>query len=132
MPRFLCDRCRCPLTTSVTKIKVPSPVPPSETPDIRTRPPRMPRGTYAPNFRLREFTIDIPGFVVHPDDVVGTELHSGWDRLSACCQGPSGTNGPNVVCGNCGAEVATKQADCFTQDQVVLEPTAVCLSYADD
>lgn len=92
----------------------------------------MPRGAYVPNFRLREFTVDVPGLVVHPDDVVGTAPHPDGDRMIGCCQGLSGTNGPNVVCGSCAAEVATEQGDCFTQDQVVFASTAVCLSCTDD
>jgi hypothetical protein len=92
----------------------------------------MPRGAYAPNFRLREFDIDIPGFIVHPEDVIGTDQHPGLMRSIGCCQGPAGGDNLNLVCSGCGAEVATRQADCYTQDQVVLEPAAVCLSFADD
>ncbi|WP_371525140.1 hypothetical protein OG302_02575 [Streptomyces sp. NBC_01283] len=92
----------------------------------------MPRGTYAPNFRLEEFAIDLPGFVVHPDDVIGTDQHPDIMRWIGCCQGPAGGDGPNLVCSGCGAEVATRQADCYTQDQVVMEPAAVCLSFVDD
>lgn len=132
MPRFLCARCRCPLTTPVTKIELPPLVPPSETPGVRTRPPRMPRGTYAPSFRLREFDIDLPGFIIHPDDSVGADRHPDVMRSIGCCQGPAGGDGLNLVCSGCGAEVATRQADCYTQDQVVLESAAVCLSFADD
>lgn len=90
MPRFLCDHCRHPLTESVTKVKVPLPVPMSEIPGVRTRPARMPRGTYAPNFRLREFSGDVPGFTVHPDDVIGTERHPDLMRSIGCCQALQG------------------------------------------
>ncbi|MER5549282.1 hypothetical protein ABT072_44480 [Streptomyces sp. NPDC002589] len=92
----------------------------------------MPRGTYAPNLRLGELDIDIPGLVVHPDDVVGTDWHPDDMRRIGCCQGPAGHYGPNLVCSGCGAEVATRQADCYTQDQVVFEPAAVCVSFTDD
>lgn len=92
----------------------------------------MPRGTYAPNFRLGEFAIDLPGFIVHPDDVAGTDRHPDAMRWIGCCQGPAGGAGPNLVCSRCGAEVATRQADCYTQDQVVFEPSAVCVSFAED
>ncbi|QHA09019.1 hypothetical protein GQF42_42525 [Streptomyces broussonetiae] len=92
----------------------------------------MPRGTYAPNFRLGEFDIDLPGFIIHPDDAVGTDRHPDIMRSIGCCQGPAGNDGPNLVCLACGAEVATRQSDCYTQDQVVFEPAAVCISFADD
>lgn len=92
----------------------------------------MLRGTYAPNFRLSEFSNDIPGLIVHPTDLLGAERHPDIMRSIGCCQGPAGGNGLNLVCSNCGAEVATRQADCYTQDQVTFEPTAVCLSYSDD
>ncbi|MFE5873605.1 hypothetical protein ACFQ6V_33845, partial [Streptomyces roseifaciens] len=103
-----------------------------EIPGVRTRPARMPRGTYAPNFRLEEFDSDPPGFVVHPDDVLGTDWHPDTMRLTGCCQGPAGGDGLNLVCSGCGAEVATRQADCYTQDQVVFDPAAVCVSFTDD
>ncbi|MGW1761531.1 hypothetical protein [Streptomyces mirabilis] len=132
MPRFLCDHCRRPLTGPVTKVKVPPSVPMSEIPGVRTRPARVPRGTYAPNFRLSEFSNDIPGFIVHPTDVIGTEQHPDLMRSIGCCQGPAGGDGLNLVCRDCGAEVATRQADCYTQNQVTFEPAAVCLSFSDD
>ncbi|MFB7215642.1 hypothetical protein [Streptomyces sp. NPDC056255] len=132
MPRFLCDHCRRPLTGPVTKVKVPPSVPLSEIPGVRTRPARVPCGTYAPNFRLAEFSNDVPGFIVHPTDLIGTERHPDLMRSIGCCQGPAGGDGLNLVCRDCGAEVATRQADCYTQNQVTLEPTAVCLSFSDD
>lgn len=92
----------------------------------------MPRGTYAPNFRLDEFDTDLAGLIVHPDDVVGTDWHPDDMRWMDCCQGPAGGNGLILVCSGCRTEVATRQADCYTQDQVVFEPAAVCVSYADD
>ncbi|MEU3748761.1 MULTISPECIES: hypothetical protein [Streptomyces] len=132
MPHFLCDHCRHPLTGPVTKVRLPPPVPMSEIPGVRTRPARMPRGTYARNFQVCDFGIDVPGFTVHPDDVIGTERHPDIMRSTGCCQGPSGTDGPNLVCMGCASEVGTRQADCYTDNQVILEPRAVCLSFADD
>jgi hypothetical protein len=92
----------------------------------------MPRGTYAPNVPLYEGNTDLAGFVVHPDDVVGTDRHPDLNRWMGCCQGPAGHWGPNLVCSGCGAEVATRQSDCCTQDQVAFEFAAVCLSFIDD
>ncbi|MFI6729870.1 hypothetical protein NRF20_43035 [Streptomyces sp. R-74717] len=92
----------------------------------------MPCGTYAPNLRLSEFSIDVPGFIVHPDDVIGTEQHPDLVRSIGYCQGPAGGDGLNLVCRDCGAEVATRQADRYTQNRVTLEPAAVYLSFSDD
>ena len=104
----------------------------SEVPGVRTRPVRMPRGTYAGNLRVGEFSMDPCGFVVHPDDLIGAERHPDVMWSIGCCRGPDGLGGLNLVCAGCGAAVATRQADCFTQDQVTLEPSAICISFADD
>jgi hypothetical protein len=61
-----------------------------EIPGVRTRRARMPRGTYARNLRLCEFSNDVLGFVQHPDDVIGTEQRPELMRAIGCCQGPAG------------------------------------------
>ncbi len=66
MPRFLCDHCRSPLTGPVAKVKVPLPVPMSEIPGVRTRPARMPRGTYALNLRRSRGRHPASG-LLHPE-----------------------------------------------------------------
>ncbi|MEW2175008.1 hypothetical protein AB0890_01485 [Streptomyces sp. NPDC005406] len=132
MPRILCDHCRRPLTGPVTKVKAPPPVPMSDIPGVRTRPERVARGTYAPNLQPREFSDDVPGFIVHPTDAIGTERHPDPMRSIGCCEGPAGSGGTNLVCGGCGAEVATRQGDCHTQNQVTFETAAVCLCFSDD
>ncbi|MEU9947429.1 hypothetical protein [Streptomyces sp. NPDC047939] len=81
-------------------------------PGVRTHPARVPCGTYASNFRLSEFSNDVPGFIVRPNDLIGTERHPDLMRSMGCCQGPAGGHGLNLVCRGCGAEVATGQADC--------------------
>ncbi|MEV7025329.1 hypothetical protein AB0O00_24770, partial [Kitasatospora sp. NPDC093558] len=63
-------------------------------------------------------------FVLHPDDVQGTRRHPDSARRNGCC-GPDGQDGPNLVCAGCGAEVATKEADCWTQNLVALMASAV-------
>ncbi|MFG3054662.1 hypothetical protein ACGFZP_27410 [Kitasatospora sp. NPDC048239] len=91
----------------------------------------MPRGTYAPNPRPSESAHDLPGFLVHPDDALDLPQHPDPLRSTGCCQGPSGTDGPNLLCPGCAHEVATRQADCYTQDQIAFTPAAVCLSFTD-
>lgn len=45
-------------------------------------------------------------------------------RRNGCC-GPDGTDGPNLACAFCRAEIATESADCWTWQQVSLQPGAV-------
>jgi hypothetical protein len=44
-------------------------------------------------------------------------------RRSGCC-GPAGTDGPNLQCAGCGAQVAAEVADCWTWQEVRLYPAA--------
>lgn len=50
--------------------------------------------------------------LVHPDDVLGLRRHPDPRRLNGCCR-LDGLDGPNLVCGGCGAEIATEQSDCW-------------------
>ena len=63
-------------------------------------------------------------FILHPDDVPGTALHPDSGRRGGCC-GLHGQHGPNLVCADCGAEVATKESDCWTDNLVALIAAAV-------
>lgn len=62
--------------------------------------------------------------VLCPVDVRGLRPIHGRGRHNGCC-GPDGMDGTNLACTECGAEVATETADCWTWQQVVLVPTAV-------
>ncbi len=58
-----------------------------------------------------EFT---PQFWLNPDDLKPfTRLTRDPAKLNGCC-GLDGCDGPNLLCGNCGAEVATLRTDCWT------------------
>jgi hypothetical protein len=50
--------------------------------------------------------------------------HPDSRRLVGCC-GIAGQDGPNLVCGGCGVEVATRESDCWTDNPVALIATAV-------
>lgn len=91
----------------------------------------MPRGTYARNGNPNEFVNEPRGFVLHPDDVTGVRLHPDERRYAGCC-GIIALGGPNLVCDACGNEVATMQADCYTQNQVILELRTTIRSFNDD
>ncbi|MBM7861299.1 hypothetical protein [Lentzea nigeriaca] len=79
--------------------------------------PRVAQGTYAINYNATLF-------ILHPDDVPGTALHPDRRRRNGCC-GLDGQDGPNLVCAGCGAEVATKESDCWTDNLVALMAAAV-------
>ena len=85
--------------------------------DNRVADPRVAQGTYAVNY-------DASLFILHPDDVPGTALHPDPRRSGGCC-GLDGQHGPNLVCADCGAEVATKESDCWTDNLVALIAAAV-------
>ncbi|MYV51841.1 hypothetical protein [Streptomyces sp. SID3212] len=74
--------------------------------------PRMAVGTFQANF-------DASLLILHPDDVPGMAPHPDSRRLSGCC-GVAGQDGPNLVCGGCDVEVATKESDCWTNNLVAL------------
>ncbi|WP_406283625.1 hypothetical protein [Embleya sp. NBC_00896] len=157
VPRFVCDRCRIPVTGFLVRVPLPAPtlsrVPPLELDlaaraDARRPLPRMPRGAYAHELRydrdlLRDIAILGPdaeyplpplGFKIHPDEASALVTHTHRDDWACClgCCGPSGHNGPNLACPACGTEVATLEADCYTQNEVTLSPAAVALSFLDD
>lgn len=89
----------------------------------------MPPGTYARNRHPDEWVPEPTGFVLHPDDILGVEPHPDVSRLYGCC-GLAGTDGRlNLVCAGCGNELATLQADCYTQNQVTLDFVRTIRSY---
>jgi len=71
----------------------------------------------------RFFHQNIGGFVVNVDDVVQTRLTTAGKRLAGCC-GLDGMDGPNLLCDQCGAEVAIKKTDCWMPHCVIFGPTA--------
>jgi hypothetical protein len=91
----------------------------------------MTPGTYALLIHPNEQVTEPRGCVVHPDDVLGVEQTPNRSRWSGCC-GQDGRTGMNVVCAGCGAEVATQQSDCFTQNQVVLDFDATMVDHSGD
>lgn len=131
---FRCARCRTALTAPLREVPLPHP---DEAPiPYRMQgdedcPPRMAPGTYAvepapgggrPGGRTPASAPD--ALVLCPADVRNVRPIHGKGRRSGCC-GPDGQDGPNLACTDCGAEVATESADCWTVQQVALVPAAV-------
>ncbi|RJL31197.1 hypothetical protein [Bailinhaonella thermotolerans] len=132
MAYFACRGCRQPLTPHLVEVRLP-PLVPGENEAGRIRPPRVPRGAWALNLHPDEGLYEPRGVVIHPGDITGTRRHPDPDRLGvACCRGPSGTDGPNLICSVCEADVAAEQGDCWTQNQVVLDLPRVIHSFTED
>jgi hypothetical protein len=112
---FTCANCGHPLTGNLRESQA-SPAS-DHLSDHRVADPRVAQGTYAVNY-------DASLFILHPDDVPGTALHPDSRRRGGCC-GLHGQDGPNLICADCGAEVATKESDCWTDNLVALMAAAV-------
>lgn len=82
----------------------------------------VPRGTTIQNDDLF-FHQNVGGYIANVEDVLHTELTKDASRLSGCC-GFDGMDGPNLLCDQCGAEVATKKTDCWMPHCVLFEPNA--------
>lgn len=137
MPHFVCEQCRHSLTPPLRKVELPdqvaSPEPPPTVDGLvdRSRPARMLPGTYALLIDPNEHVSEPRGCVVHPEDVPGARQNPDRSTWAGCC-GLDGMLGMNLVCGGCGATVATEQSACFTQYQVVLDFAATMKSFRED
>ncbi|MER5323001.1 hypothetical protein [Streptosporangium roseum] len=112
MSFLACTRCGRHLTSEVSQEDTP--------PANRDVPGQafIAKGTYASSWNH--------GFVLHPDDAAGASQHPDPRRLVGCC-GPSGMDGPNLVCSGCGAEIGTQESDCWKPHFVVTLPDATNL-----
>ncbi|MFI2109313.1 hypothetical protein [Streptomyces lydicus] len=116
MTVFSCSACQQRITLALRESPIPPPVT-EEAPGHRFLPPLMPHGSYA-------VSPHTGAFVLNPDDISGVSRHPDRGRLNGCC-GLDGLDGPNLVCDACGAEVATQQSDCWSQQLITLIPDAV-------
>ncbi|MCR3746698.1 hypothetical protein LX88_000636 [Lentzea californiensis] len=112
---YACANCEHPLTGDLLQSEAFLAGDDLSTPRIAE--PQVAQGTYVINY-------DATLFILHPDDVPGTALHPDARRRNGCC-GLDGQDGPNLVCAGCGAEVATKESDCWTDNLVALMAAAV-------
>ncbi|GJF23663.1 hypothetical protein SHO565_42270 [Streptomyces sp. HO565] len=74
----------------------------------------------APRMAAGTFKTEVDGRlpICHPDDVPGAVLHPDPRRAVVA-------DGPHLVCGGCGVEVATKESDCCTGNLVAVIVSAV-------
>jgi hypothetical protein len=134
---FACRRCGALVSGDVEEVPLPDQAPAAGT--RRESQPRMMPGTFAVDpepFGPPYVPIAVDSrilvsdgsrdtIVLSPADVRGVERHRDRQRLNGCC-GLDGTDGPNLVCAGCGAEIATEQSDCWVSwHDVRLEPEAV-------
>lgn len=120
MPVITCLSCRHPLTGELRQVPFP-PTPEKFTGD-RLGLPLLDQGTFAISPATRSI-------VLHPDDAPGTLPHTAPGRNNGCC-GPDGLDGPNLLCGGCGAEVAIQQTDCWLEHLIAVAPEAGEISAA--
>jgi hypothetical protein len=63
------------------------------------------------------------GYIANVEDVLRTRLTEDARRLAGCC-GLDGMDGPNLLCDQCGTEVAIKKTDCWMPHCVLFDPNA--------
>lgn len=109
MPFLACTHCGQRITALITEQDAP--------PADRDAPGQafMTKGTYVPSWNH--------GFVLHRDDVTGTDRHPDPHRLNGCC-GLDGLDGPNLVCSGCRTEIGTEESDCWKPHLIVTLPDA--------
>lgn len=119
MFRVACAGCGISLTDDLVEV----PLPKNELGELDGDVPLalMGRGAFArslafvsrPGHRVEAVPDGTPAtFVVNPDDARNVSRHPDQRRLNGCCN-LDGLDGPNLVCGRCGREVATLQNDCW-------------------
>jgi hypothetical protein len=112
MSFLVCARCGHHLTTAIEE---------EETPPVDRDVPGkalVAMGTYRTSWNH--------AFLLHPDNVDGAERHADSRRWSGCC-GPSGLDGPNLICSGCKVEIGTQESDCWKPHFVVTTPDATQL-----
>jgi hypothetical protein len=72
---------------------------------------------------MRSFWPQHQGFwCINAKDTLGMEVTEKRWRTNGCCN-LDGCDGPNMLCANCGKEVATAKLDCWMPHCMFLEPS---------
>lgn len=139
---FRCAACENLLTRPLREVPLPDPADlraPYEMDDGEPCPPHVAAGTFAYDPEPSAFAwtearedgavVGVRGgprnsVVLNAADVIGLKPITHLGRRNGCC-GPDGMDGANLACARCGAEVAIESADCWTLQDVVLDPEAV-------
>lgn len=122
---FVCAKCSAALTRSVEQLAV---LPDRVEAVFPGYEPTVPPGSWAVD--LKSIAVAESGepldsldcVVLNSEDLLSLPSHPDRRRSSGCC-GHDGLDGPNLICPECGNEVATLRDDCWTYVEVRLEPT---------
>ena len=145
LERFYCEACGTPLTRTVARL----PAVPEPRPEVDyggTTEPTVPEGHWAfdsepagwaPREQSQLDPDEQPGDVtkwrphglwncpiLNVSDLLALTPHPDGLRSGGCC-GRDGSDGPNVVCPSCGLPVGTVSDDCWTAQEVRLDPGSV-------
>lgn len=139
---FRCAACSTEVSRLVREVPLPDPQTvraPYEVEGFEDCPPHVAPGTFAYDPEPSRFwyvpapeegeRVHVPGgptgsVVLSPTDAVGMVPVADPGRRNGCC-GPDGSDGANLACAGCGAELAIESADCWTFQEIVLDPRRV-------
>ena len=135
-----CKACGERLSAPVMRIDpIPAPRPIDDNPDNCGYQPTLPAGRWAIDPHPVSWRGDRDGpptstlgcFVINPVDALPLLPHPDGRRSSGCC-GHDGLDGPNLLCPNCMASIATLRDDCWTMVETRFEPDLVTLVPVND
>ncbi|MCX5380802.1 hypothetical protein [Streptomyces sp. NBC_00091] len=138
MTVFRCSACGTEVSAEVEEMPLPEREGPMPYEAEGECPPRIPPGRFAydPGPSAFSYLPDRPGqvrreragppgsIVLSPGDARGMAPVAGPGPRGGCC-GPDGLGGANLRCTGCRAELAIESADCWTVQQIVLDPRRV-------
>jgi hypothetical protein len=76
-------------------------------------------------FEQRDFWSDHKElWCINANDKVNLEITEKERRVNGCC-GLDGCDGPNMVCANCGIEVATAKLDCWMPHCIIFSESSI-------
>jgi hypothetical protein len=118
MPRLLyirCLTCSSPLTKQLEQVDYSLRIEEAEVPYLPDGTISQEDGSY--------FNTHAGAYITNLEASVNMSLTKDTNLLTGCC-GPSGSDGPNLLCDTCKGYVATKVADCGTPRFIVFDPKA--------
>ncbi|MGA1871719.1 MAG: hypothetical protein ACMUJM_24590 [bacterium] len=110
--RFLCRKCKLPITKDLTELKDYSVLCEEDGKDF------LPEGVFFKSDG-EYYTGSENKIIVNIKDLINSERHPDSSRLNGCC-GLDGLDGINTICKN-GHEIGTERSDCWMSHSVILE-----------
>ena len=112
---FVCSKCESRLSGDLTELESETLVSEADQTDY------VPAG-FAYLERRSFWTQHQDYWCINSKDAIGMEITQKIGCTNGCC-GLDGCDGPNMLCAQCGHEVATAKLDCWMPHCVLLEPT---------